>query len=784
MKSESKRPMRRKSAATRADGRVNPAEQQTPDAHADYRLLVENVPYGILVLDCDRRILMANDAAAILLDWGRDELSGKDLLEFLHPDSWETGAELLGAYAENDTQSPIRELAFLQRNGVSLPVDVAAVRVAWLGNQAVLATIREVTKRKRIEDALRKEREQLLTLFDSIDQVIYVTDPVRNEILFVNQHVKRLLGKDPTGGLCFREFQGLDNPCDFCTNDIIMRQRGVPYVWEHHNSALGRDYLITDKYIEWPDGRDVRFEFAMDITERKRAGKALRESEAHYRELVQNLNDIVYAISDSGRFTYIGPAVRSILGYTPEEMIGRPVTEFMSPQDLPMHQQAFAQVIGGQPRSSEYRVTAKDGSVRWMQTSSRPYYENDRITGIWGILSDVTERKRVEEALREREEAFRALAETAGEGIIVIDAHRRALYSNPQAQSMLGVCAEELLGKDVLALVIPEQRDDAARRVRELFGNERLPERDVLMMISSHGRSFTIEIISARTKWFGQEALLLMCHDVTDRLRMEEELRLHRENLERKLAERTAYIRHIEHRQAEFEKLAAVSGLAARMAHEINNPLGGLKNAFLLIKDEISPDAPHAKYVHTVEKEIGRMTRIVRQLYHLCRPHPQSSGSFCVADTLRDVITLLEAEFCSSGVRLEMDVRPPDSSFFGSEDAIRQILFNLIKNAIEASARDAVVAVQAAVEGDGLRLSVSDQGTGIPDDVLPQIFEPFFSTKQSQGTLGLGLGLPVSKSLVEALGGRLDFETTAGEGTVFRVWLPSTGAPTQSLGSE
>lgn len=136
----------------------------------------------------------------------------------------------------------------------------------------------DITDRREAENELLTERGQLLSIFDSIDEVIYVSDPDTYEILYVNQAVRDAFGRDPVGGTCYREFQGFDSPCEFCTNEIIRKQNPAAHRWEYHNPVLGRDYAIVDRIIRWPDNREVRFELAVDITDRKRAEAALVRS--------------------------------------------------------------------------------------------------------------------------------------------------------------------------------------------------------------------------------------------------------------------------------------------------------------------------------------------------------------------------------------------------------------------------------------------------------------------------------------------------------------------------
>jgi PAS domain S-box-containing protein len=133
--------------------------------------------------------------------------------------------------------------------------------------------------RKRAQEVMDFERAQFLSIFDSIDEIVYVADPTTYEILYANKKVRDLLKKDLVGKICYREFQGLDAPCEFCTNEIILKEKYKPYYWDHHNPAVSRDYTLVDRIIKWPDGRDVRFELAIDITERKRTEEEIRRTQ-------------------------------------------------------------------------------------------------------------------------------------------------------------------------------------------------------------------------------------------------------------------------------------------------------------------------------------------------------------------------------------------------------------------------------------------------------------------------------------------------------------------------
>jgi signal transduction histidine kinase len=137
-------------------------------------------------------------------------------------------------------------------------------------------------------EGVRLQWQQFAALFDNLADSLYVADPQTYEILLVNKALEHAIGKDPVGGVCFEELHGFDAPCEFCTNEIILRSR-APYTWEYRNPISGGSYLVTDQIIKWPDGRDVRFEVAVDITARKKTEDALRKSERGLRRISRKL---------------------------------------------------------------------------------------------------------------------------------------------------------------------------------------------------------------------------------------------------------------------------------------------------------------------------------------------------------------------------------------------------------------------------------------------------------------------------------------------------------------
>ena len=213
--------------------------------------------------------------------------------------------------------------------------------------------------------------------------------------------------------------------------------------------------------------------------------------------------------------------------------------------------------------------------------------------------------------------------------------------------------------------------------------------------------------------------------------------------------------------------------VAALIAHEINNPIAGIKNSFLLIKDAVPVNHKYHEYVGKIESEIERVANIVSQMFSMYRQQKEKPHEFDVVERVRDVMVMLEGTSSKHSVRMDLDTCGTSAMVKLPEGLLKQILYNVIKNAIEASPVGGIVKVVVSVKDDNLTIKISDQGKGIPEELKSKIFERFFTTKGNINTGGLGLGLSISKGIVETMGGALDFISIKDKETVFTVSLPN-----------
>ncbi|NQU09116.1 MAG: PAS domain S-box protein [Candidatus Abyssubacteria bacterium] len=264
-----------------------------------------------------------------------------------------------------------------------------------------------------------------------------------------------------------------------------------------------------------------------EIAEHEKAKQALRESKEKYRDLVEKLNEVIYAIDTNGVLTYMSPAMESFTGYRPEEVIGRSFSEFISPEEVPFALEGFQRTLVGTAETHEYRVLTKSGEKRWIRASSRAIIENDNVVGVQGVLSDITDRKRAEIALRESEKRYRNLHNIAPLAFVIWDRQCRVTGWNKRAEEMFGWSKEEVLGQNFFEFLIPERARPQVEAVVDALLKGDLPNHSINENLTKSGEIILCEWNnSIEYDSEGRVAgALSVGLDITERKRAEEKLR-------------------------------------------------------------------------------------------------------------------------------------------------------------------------------------------------------------------------------------------------------------------
>ncbi len=431
-------------------------------------------------------------------------------------------------------------------------------------------------------------------------------------------------------------------------------------------------------------------------------------------------------------------------------------TSLIHPEDRERVESELGSHIAGRTESfeAEYRVRSGEGDWHIIVDRGRVV---DRSAGgtptrMLGISADVTEGRASVAAREASERRFRAIFDSGFQFQILMDCEGRILEVNKVTLDRAGVTLDEVSGRFGWETLWWRNNPDARRLLEEACqragqGTPKVYEQEITDL---DGQAAILEISVRPIMGPDGKAVQLVveARDITARRRAAAALQ-------------------------EVDTLTAMGRIAARVAHEINNPLAGIQNSFLLIKDAVPLDHPHHKYVGAIEREISRIARVTRQLYETYRPEQDLGGEASVHMVVGDAVAFLEQVNRGARLRIETDLRGVPSVVPLPAAMLRQIIYNLVQNAADASSQGAAIQVHAVLNGDELRISVSDQGPGVPEELRERIFEPFFSTKDKRmRTGGMGLGLALVRRTVIAAQGRIEVDDAEGGGARFTVILP------------
>ncbi len=493
-----------------------------------------------------------------------------------------------------------------------------------------------------------------------------------------------------------------------------------------------------------------------------RRTKDLRESQERYKILFDEAADSVIMVNPGGGIIAVNRREEAILKYPEDQLVGRRFIDLILPKYQSSVTALILEILKGADKTPtlEVKVFDRAGQPVAMELDLTGI-GSGRMTYIMVQLRDITERKALERQLQEYSEALeikvqdrtREIAETktylenllenANDVIYTLDLDQRFTYVNSKVE-IWGYQKEDLIGRPYLSLMSRRHRGKRLRSTLDI-GTKQAYEVEILNK-AGEARTVLVSVSPLQDNNRRIVGVLGIARDVTDKKRLEEQV-------------------------LNAEKLASVGKLAAGVAHEINNPLGGILNClYNLRKGTLSPERGK-EYLASMEDGLRRVQKIVRQLLDFSQQHEPELSPTEVNPVIERVLALTNYAFEGTGVRLCRELGGEVPALMADRHMLEQVLMNLVLNAVQAIKGEGAVTVRSGKDGSWCTIDVEDTGCGIPSDVLPKIFDPFFTTKgQGEGT---GLGLSVSLGIVERHGGQITVKSELGQGTTFTVRLPA-----------
>ena len=751
-------------------------EETLKESEDQFSTSLEDAPDGVYINDFEGNFLYGNRRCEEIIGYRREELIGKNFLELniLPENSLTRAGEILQDNINGKSTGP-DELELISKDGRRVPVEISTSLVQRGGKKVVLAFVRDITERKRAEEALRS-KQIMLERTEGIAHLGSWEWDIATDTVTWSDELFRIFQRDPQEGApSFTEHPDFYHPDDFA----LLRQAveaavadGTPYALELQ--AIRKDgetrvCMARGAAETAPGGRVVRlFGSLQDITGRKQAEEALRASEERFRNISNLLPQTVFETDEKGNFTFVNRQGFEMFGYSEADIAaGMSVLEMIIPQDRDRAVENISQrIMGKDLPAHDYTAVRKDGSLFPAVIYASTILLNSKYAGMRGVLIDISDRKQAEQALREGEEKYRIVVENAHESIfIAVDGMIK--FANGRAAVISGYSPEEITSMPFIDFIHPDDRQMVAERYIKWLNSEDVPTTDTVRFIFKPGNIIWGELNVVSITWEGRPAVLGFLTDVTDR-------------------------KHLEEEQQRVAKLESVGLLAGGIAHDFNNILTSILGNISLASTEAAPGSELQNSLEQAEKASLRAKALTMQLLTFSKGGAPVLKLSSLTELLKDT-----AGFALSGSRVKCNFSIPSGLWPAEIDAgqVSQVIHNLVINAqqampaggsIEIGAENMILSKTQSLgkglpleEGHYVRIVVTDHGIGIPAEHLEKIFDPFFTTKQK----GNGMGLAISFSIARQHGGHISVESELGIGSTFYLYLPAStkmSAPQQA----
>jgi PAS domain S-box-containing protein len=764
------------------------AEAALRSSEKKYRSVIENIQDVFYRSDEQGRLLMGSPSGAEMFGYASaDEMIGLPLDQFW-PDPRER-QDLIDRISRDGSVRDF-EAVLIRKDGTTFHASFTTHfyrddRGRILGTEGI---IRDITERRRSERELQFSHDRFRIVMDSLDAAVYVADMETYEILFINRFVLMQWG-DVVGQTCWQVLQlNQTGPCPFCTNEKLMDGQGKiagVYVWEAQNTSDQKWYECRDQAIRWTDGRMVRLEIATDITERKRTAERLSQEMRFSDTVIKSLPGIFFVFTPQGYLVRWNAYHEKVLGLSTEEMPTLQIQQLVDAGDRELVSQKMQEVFQQGYADLEANIVTKRGEkIPFHLTGVSMSVEGEVY--LVGTGTDITDRQRAEEEMRRLRNYLANIIDSMPSVLVGVDGNGCVTQWNTAAERMTGLKAEVARGQrldQVLPLLGRNlEKVRQAMRDRTVQAEIKVPR-----VLDGDLRYEDVTVYPLATN--GVEGAVIRVDDVTERVRIEEMM-------------------------VQSEKMLSVGGLAAGMAHEINNPLGVILQASQNVLRRVSPElAANARvaeecgttleavrdylekreipvFLEDIRQSGRRAAEIVSNMLRFSRKSEGGGSSADLRELLDRTVELAGSDYDLKKkqdfrqIEMVREYQPDVPPVVCQPNQIQQVFLNILRNGTEAMREPRAKSQEQGVkkatprfilrvmrEGEMVRVEIEDNGPGMDEATRKRVFEPFFTTKPPG--VGTGLGMSVSYFIItEEHRGRIAVESIPGAGSRFIIQLP------------
>jgi PAS domain S-box-containing protein len=756
-------------------------EEQLRESQNYNRGLIESSVDALVTVDPDLTITDVNEQTIRLTGYTREELIGSSFKDyFTEPERAAAGVrQTLAAGSVTNYELVLRSRTG-KRTVVSFNAGTfkdTAGRVA-----GIFAAAREITEQKHLEEQLREQQNYNRSLIESSVDALLTVDP-GGIITDVNEQTVKLTGynrKQLVGSSFFSYFTDPEaaragvaqtfRDAMVTNYELVLRTKAARKVPVSFNAAVFHDTSGAVAGI---------LAGAREITQQKEIERAMREQQTYTRSLIESNIDALMTTDTVGTITDVNRQMCEITGCTREELIGSPFKQYFTD---PVRAEEGVRRVLAEDRVTNYELTirARGGRETVVSYNATTFRDADgRLRGVFAAARDITAQKALEEQIRKQNSdltettAFlnNVLESSTEYSIIAMDLEGRILNWNAGARRNYGYSAEDMVGKRN-ARVLHTPADLESGRVAAFMRTalETGKAEGVFERVREDGRRFTASVaLTLRRDAAGKPiGYVLISKDITEQKRLEEQLRRQNEELE----EQNRRVQEANRLKSEF---------LANMSHELRTPLNAIIGFSELLHDgrggSITPK--QKGFVGDVLSSARHLLQLINDVLDLSKVEsgkmdfvPEVIDPMRLIGEVRDVLRTMIAQ---KRIALRVEVDPELKQVVLDAGKLKQVLFNYLSNAIKFTPEQGRVSVRLRAAGlDDLRLEVEDTGIGIRPEDIPRLFIEFqqldaSASKKYQGT---GLGLALTKRIVEAQGGRVGVTSTPGKGSLFFAQIP------------